>query len=343
MDAATHLVTSALRDDPPTLRMSLGDATAIPDRFRNGVIAMGTFDGVHLGHQQLVASAGAMAEESGTNAIAFTFEPHPRALFQPDAPLFRLTDPASRRSLLAIAGATGIVEVAFDRDLAALGPEEFFEEILMERLAVRGVTIGDAFRFGKGRAGDADTMRALGDRHGVGIRALPPVCDPSGEMISSGRVRDALRSGDVAAAAELLGYRWFVTGKVIPGDRRGRELGYPTANIALSPAPELALGIYAVTAHLGSSVTNIGVASFGVRPTFGGGEPLLEVHLFDFEGDLYGQDVAIVFHSWIRGEEKFSSVEALVRQMDKDSAQARAVLTAAYPSGKVDRALTEWF
>jgi len=331
------------RKAPPVLSIGAEDDAPVPDDFRGGVVAIGSFDGVHRGHQTLIASAAAIAARSETRALALTFEPHPRALFQPDAPLFRLSDRAAKNALLSIAGAAGVIEIAFDRPLAGLAPEAFVETILVGRLGVRGVAVGEAFRFGKGRAGDVAVLRALGDRHGFAVDALAPVRDDTGEVVSSGRVRDALRAGDVEQAGILLGYRWFVTGEVVRGDRRGRDLGFPTANIALSPPPELAFGIYAVTVQGRDGAGRPGVASYGVRPTFGERAPLLEVHLFDFDGDLYGHDIAVVFHDWIRGEERFDSSEALVQQMEQDAATARVRLAAAGPGTKVDRALTEWF
>lgn len=330
-------VTGAL----PHFVLDVAAATQAPESVRGAVVAIGSFDGVHRAHQALIEAAATLAAERGTRPIALTFEPHPRSVLQPDAPLFRLTQPAQKRQLLGIVGAQGVIDVVFSRDLAVLSPEEFVERILVERLGVKGVVVGEGFRFGRKRAGDTDLLSALGEKHGYRVATVPTVMDGQGQVISSGRVREALQAGDIAAANRLLGYRWFVAGTVVTGDKRGRELGYPTANVAL-PAPiGLRHGIYAVAASWPGSHNVAGVASYGIRPTFGGGEALLEVHLFDRDDDLYGRAFAVTFLDWLRAEERFDSVEALIRQMDADSAAARAINATAGGGSEIDRALAE--
>ncbi len=289
----------------PHFVLDIADDAQAPETIRDGVVAIGSFDGVHRAHQALIQTASALAQEVGSRPIALTFEPHPRAVLQPGAPLFRLSQPSQKRALLGIAGAQGVVDIAFNRDLAALSPEEFVERVLVQRLGVSGVVVGEGFRFGRKRAGDTDLLAALGKTHGYRTATVQTVTDEAGNVISSGRVREALQEGDIAAANRLLGYRWFVVGKVVTGDKRGRELGYPTANVSL-PAPiGLRHGIYAVSASWDGSHNVAGVASYGIRPTFGGGDALLEVHLFDRNDDLYGRAFAVTFLDWLRPEERF--------------------------------------
>lgn len=326
----------------PLARLSVEDVAPVPDALRGAVVAIGSFDGVHLGHQSLIAKAKEHALGTTAPAVALTFNPHPRRFFRPDQPIFLLNDIEARRELLGIAGADGVVEANFDAALAALEPSEFIARVLIDRLAVSGVVVGEGFRFGRGRSGDAAILRAEGSRLGFAVETLPPVTDPGGEVVSSGRIRDALREGDIAAAETKLGYRWFVSETVVHGDQRGRELGFPTANLALSDSCALRFGIYAVTVHWDGKSAE-GVASYGVRPTFGGGQPLLEVHLFDFAGDLYDARMTVVFRGWIREERNFSSVEALIDQMNHDAAEARRQLREGAGPSRVDRALTDWF
>ena len=326
-----------MTDRPPieVFRLDIADDAPVPAALRGGAVAIGNFDGVHRGHQALIRTAAG----TGAPPIAATFEPHPRAVLQPGASHFRLNQPATRNRLLAIAGAEGIVEIAFHRDLAALSAEAFARTVLAERLGARFVVVGEGFRFGNRRAGDTDLLAALGRELGFEVRVLPPVTDETGEIISSGRARDALRHGMIDLANAVLGYRWFVQGTVVAGDRRGRELGYPTANIALPDPIELRHGIYAVTARWDGGTPLPAIASYGVRPVFEGSEPLLEVHLFDRDDDLYGRELTIAFLAWLRPEENFESVDALIRQMDADSAAARAIHAETSPGSRIDVAL----
>ena len=323
---------------PPTLRIGATDGE-VADDFRNRVVAIGSFDGVHRGHRALLGEAIRAAEGLATKPIALTFEPHPRKVLQPDAPFFRLTPPAAKRVLLGLAGAEAIVEIDFDRALAALTAEEFAGQLLHRRLAIRGVVVGEGFRFGNRRSGDVALLEELGQRFGFAVTVASLASTDDGERASSGRVRAALADGAIAEANEVLGYRWFVTGTVTHGDRRGRELGYPTANIGLTSPIDLSHGIYAVSVRTPGSPIRPGVASYGVRPMFGGTTAVLEVHLFDFAGDLYGSDIAVFFHAKLRDEEKFPSMAALVRQMDVDSANAKTILAEAGDGNAIDQAL----
>jgi riboflavin kinase/FMN adenylyltransferase len=325
---------------PEVHRIAVDRAERLPDSIRNAVVAIGNFDGVHRGHQALVAEAASIAASIGSRPVVLTFEPHPRAILQPDGAVSRLTPAGAKRLLLRLAGAEGVVEAAFDRNLMALGPDEFAASILTERLAARAVVVGEGFRFGNKRAGDTERLTTLGRQHGFAVEVLPTVTDADGHPVSSGRVREALAAGDLDAAAANLGYRWFAAGTVVPGDSRGRTLGYPTANINL-PAPiGLAYGIYAVTARWPGADPMQGVASFGIRPMFGGAGPVLEVHLFDFEGDVYGRELMVVFQARLRPERRFASTDALIRQMDEDAALSREVLAAAGPGTRIDKELS---
>lgn len=302
---------------------------AMPERraLTGAVVAMGNFDGVHRGHRAVIGAAIARARRLGRPAAALTFDPPPRAFFMPEQPLFRLADETGKIRLLAATGLDGAIILTFDSGLAGLTAQDFVSHVLIERYGVSGVAVGFNFHFGKNRGGSPDFLRAAGAEHGFAVDVVPAVGD-SGERVSSGTIRAALAQGDVARAAAQLGYPWFVSGTVIPGDRRGRVLGYPTANLRLDPGCGLKHGIYAVRVGLDGRRLD-GVASFGRRPTFDNGAPLLEVFLFDFSGDLYGRRLDVAFIGWIRPELKFDHVDDLVRQMDADSAQARRALAAA--------------
>jgi riboflavin kinase/FMN adenylyltransferase len=294
------------------------------DRLRGAVVAIGNFDGVHLGHRAVIAAALNRAEAAGRPSAALTFEPHPRSFFQPDAPSFRLTSEAAKLRLLAATGLDGAVVLTFDAALAGLTAEQFVSDILVERLAISGAAIGFNFHFGKERRGSPIFLEAQGATRGFAVDVVPPF-QHHGKRVSSGAVRDALAAGHVAEAAELLGYPYFVTAQVVHGDKRGRELGYPTANLRLGPDCGLKHGIYAVRVGIGGTRYG-GVASFGRRPMFDTGAVLLEVFLFDFSGDLYGAALDVAFIAWIRPEMNFGSVDELIRRMDDDSRHARTAL-----------------
>ena len=297
------------------------------DALKGAVVALGNFDGVHLGHRQVIATAQARAATLGAPAAVLTFEPHPRIFFKPEEPLFRLTDETNKLRLLAAAGLTGAVVMTFDAALASLSAQDFVDRILIDRLAIAGAVVGSNFHFGRQRTGSPDFLVAEGKRRGFALDIVP-VFTHGGRPVSSGPIREALAGGNVGQAADLLGYPWFVAGRVIEGDKRGRELGFPTANLRLDPDCRLRYGIYAVRVGIGDQRYG-GVASFGRRPMFATPTPLLEVFLFDFSGDLYGRSIDVAFISWIREEMQFAGIAALIAQMDKDSAQARAMLAAA--------------
>ena len=291
------------------------------------LVAIGNFDGVHRGHRAVIDAAIKRARAAGHPSAALTFEPHPRSYFRPDEPSFRLTDETAKLRLLAATGLDGAIVLTFDAALANLSAEDFVARILVERLAASGVAVGFNFHFGKNRAGSPEFLAAEGARRGFPVDIVPRLED-GGRRISSGAIRAALAAGRVTEAADPLGYPWFVSGTVIHGESRGRGLGFPTANLRLDPACGLRHGIYAVRVGIGDE-RHDAVASFGRRPTFDDGAPLLEVFLFDFDGDLYGTRIDVAFIAWIRDELRFDSVDALVRQMDEDSRLVRAALAGA--------------
>jgi riboflavin kinase/FMN adenylyltransferase len=305
-----------VRDDSPRVA-----------QFNGAVAAIGNFDGVHRGHRAVIDIAVARAAAVGGPAIAVTFEPHPRKVLRPSDPVFRLTDEKSKLRLLATTGLAGALVLTFDAAFAALTAEQFVTRILVGRLGIRGATIGFDFHFGHERQGSPTFLAEQGVRYGFTVETAPPLED-EGRPVSSSSIRAALAEGRVVEAAELLGYPWFAAGTVIKGDQRGRGLGFPTANIALDPDCGLKHGIYAVRVGIGGLIRD-GVASFGTRPTFDNGAPLLEVHVFDFDGDLYGAPLDVAFIGWIRAEAKFDSAEALVQRMDDDARLARAALARA--------------
>jgi len=288
------------------------------------VVAIGNFDGVHRGHRALIAAAMERAQAAHRPAAVLTFAPHPRTFFRPDEPSFHLTTEAAKLRLLAATGLDGAIVLTFDAALAGLSAEEFVERILVDRLAIAGAVIGFNFHFGKARRGTPEFLLAEGAHHGFSVDVVPRFLH-HGRRVSSGAIRDALAAGHVSEAAELLGYPFFVTAQVEHGDKRGRTLGYPTANLRLGNDCGLKHGIYAVRIGIGGSLYD-GVASFGRRPTFDNGAVLLEVFLFDFSGDLYGAVLDVALIGWIRPEMKFDSAEDLIRRMDQDASQARLLL-----------------
>ncbi len=300
---------------------------SVPPAARGAVLAIGNFDGVHRGHQALLRAAREEAARTGAPAGVILFEPHPREFFLPDKAHFRLTPRARKLELLKQFGLDVAVVLAFDAALAGLSAEDFIERVIVRALAARHVVVGYDFHFGKGRTGNPETMRRAGGAHGFDVTVVPQVAD-AGEVFSSGAVRAALAEGDVARAANTLGHWWRVSGKVIGGFKRGTGLGFPTANIALLPGTRLAHGIYAVRVHMGERVYS-GAAYLGTRPTFDDGAPMLEVFLFDFDGDLYGQEIAVELIAYVRPDAKFPSIEALKEQIARDCAEAQAILATA--------------
>jgi riboflavin kinase/FMN adenylyltransferase len=308
----------------PTKIFHVVRGAAPADALRGAVVAIGNFDGVHRGHKAVIAAALARAQSLDKPAAALTFEPHPRAFFHPGEPLFRLTDEAAKLRLLAATGLDGAIVLTFDAALAKLSAEEFVSRVLVERFAISGAAIGFNFHFGANRAGSPDFLAAEGKKRGFAVDIVPPLQD-RGRPISSGPIRQALAAGRLDDATEFLGYPWFVSGTVIHGDKRGRELGFPTANLKLDSSCELRHGIYAVRVAANGRRYD-GVASFGRRPTFDNGAVLLEIFLFDFAGDLYGTQLDVAFIAWLRDEKAFASAEELVAQMKEDSRLAREAL-----------------
>jgi riboflavin kinase / FMN adenylyltransferase len=308
------------------------DTTPISEVPSGSVVAMGNFDGVHLGHRAVIAAALEMGRSQGRPALALTFEPHPRRFFSPNTPQFRLSDETAELRLLAGTGLAGVVLMTFDKARAGTSAQDFIHHDLIGRLGVRGIAVGYDFHFGKGRVGSPSLLVKEAPRLGIEVDVQPHV-DIDDRPVSSSAIRIALAEGQIEEATAMLGAPWFISGEVIHGEKRGRELGYPTANIRLDQNCALKHGIYAVRVGRGQDTSEPrldGVASFGRRPTFDNGAPLLEIFLFDFKGDLYGEALDVAFIGFIREELKFSSVEALVKQMDDDSRIARAQL-AAHP------------
>jgi riboflavin kinase/FMN adenylyltransferase len=291
------------------------------------VVAIGNFDGVHRGHRAVIGAALSRAKSLGRKAAALTFSPHPRIFLRPQDALFELSSERNKMRLLAASGLDGAIVMDFNAALAATSAEDFIMRILAGNFGIGGAAIGFDFHFGHNRKGSPAYLAEQGARLGFAVDIVPPLED-EGRPVSSGAVRAALSQGKVVEAAELLGAPWFVSGEVVHGEKRGRELGFPTANLKLDPACGLKHGIYAVRVSFAGK-RHDGVASFGVRPMFDAGAPLLEVFLFDFDGDLYGQNIDVAFVGWIRHEQKFESIETLKRHMLADGAQARDALKRA--------------
>ncbi len=300
----------------------LDGGSAIPERLRGGIVALGNFDGFHKGHQAVVGRAIKRARADGRPALVATFDPHPVRFFKPDTPPFRLTSLNQRERLFAEAGADGMIVFPFNAALAGLTAEEFVAQRLC---GIAGVVTGEDFTFGKGRSGNVGILAELGAKYGFVAEAVSPVAD-GGEVISSSRIRDALQAGDCATAKELLTRPFAVEGVVQHGDKNGRQLGFPTANIDMGSYLRPRYGIYAVRGRLPDGRKLDGAASIGIRPHFHPPKELLEPHFFDFEGDLYGQTIEIEFHAFLRDEEKFDSLEALTLQIERDCERAREVL-----------------
>jgi riboflavin kinase/FMN adenylyltransferase len=305
----------------------------LPDAWRGGVVAIGNFDGVHRGHQAVLLAALEEADRLKRPCIMLTFEPHPRTFFS-GRPLFRLTPGPLKSALGAALGLDGMLVFPFDRGLAEMSAEDFVREILVERLAIRSAVTGYDFHFGKARRGTPQFLAGQGALNGFSVTIVGAL-EEGGTAVSATRIRAALAQGDVEDAARMLGWHFAVTGEVVHGEKRGRELGYPTANIRLDPANELMHGIYAVRLVGRDGVLRDGVASYGRRPTFGGGAPLLETFVFDFSGDLYGEEVLVALYGFIRPELKFDGIAELVARMDQDCIDARVILERV-PAGELD-------
>lgn len=307
----------------------LRDWRQVPREWTGASAALGNFDGVHRGHRALLELAQRDAASAARPAGAVVFEPHPQEFFRPEAPNFRLTSFDAKARLLERFGLDVLFALRFDAELAAMTPEVFVDEVLVKGLQLSHVIVGAEFQFGKGRSGNAETLRARGMGLGMKVTVFDLVAAGDGHKISSTRIRNALREGRPRDAAGDLGHWWTIEGHVVKGDQRGRSIGFPTANITLKNTLEPALGVYAVRVTVGEGETAQmydGVANFGRRPTFDKKDVLLEIHLFDFAGDLYGKHVAVAFIDYIRGERKFDGLEALKTQIAADCETARRIL-----------------
>ncbi len=305
----------------------LDGGMAAPARYRGGIVALGNFDGFHLGHQAVAGRAIARARAEGRPALVATFDPHPVRHFRPETPPFRLTTLDQRERLFAAAGADAMVVFGFDGSLAALTAEQFVAERLVGALGVGGVVTGEDFTFGKARGGNVEVLAQLGAAHGFSVDTVGPVL-AGGAPVSSSRIRDLLTAGDPQGAAALLTRQFAIAGVVQHGDKLGRTIGYPTANVALGSYLRPAYGIYAVRARLADGRVLPGAANIGIRPSFDPPKELLEVFLFDFAGDLYDQMIEVELIAYLRPEAKFDSLGDLTAQMDKDCAAAREILSA---------------
>jgi len=304
-------------------------AADVPADAQGAAVAIGNFDGLHPGHRLVIGRAQEAAKRLGAPAGVLTFEPHPRQFFQPDAPCLRLTPFRPKARLLQAMGLDLMFALAFDAALAGLSPEAFVAEILAKALGLKHVVVGYDFVFGKKRAGDAKRLIAEGARHGIAVDVIEPVTAAGGTIYSSTKVREALLAGDAAGAASILGREWEIEGHVQAGDRRGRTIGFATANLMLEGYLTPRHGVYAVKAWIEDDPTPLkGVANIGRRPTFGGGGVLLETHLFDFATDIYGKHMRVALVDFIREERKFPGLEALKAQIETDGAAARRILAA---------------
>jgi len=299
----------------------------VPQAAHGGVLAIGNFDGVHRGHQALLAAAVETARKIGAPAGALVFEPHPREFFHPEEPHFRLTPLAQKLAIFEGLGLDLAIVLAFDAKLAGLSADDFIARVLVEALRARHIVIGHDFFFGKGRGGTPETMQAAAEKLGFGLTIVAPVAE-DGEAFSSSAIRLRLAQGDAKGAARMLGRWWRTGGTVVGGAKRGIGLGFPTANVPLPRGTGLGHGIYAVRAYLGGERYD-GAAYLGTRPTYDDGMPVLEVFLFGFDGDLYGREIGVEFVDFIRADRKFSSSEALIAQMEADCARAREILSEA--------------
>jgi riboflavin kinase/FMN adenylyltransferase len=305
----------------------LQSADPMPDALRGAVIALGNFDGFHAGHQAVAGRAIAMARDLGVPAIVATFDPHPVRHFKPDAPWFRLTTLEQRQRLFAEAGADAMLVFDFNAALAATSAADFIDRLLVERFGASGIVTGSDFVFGQGRGGNEATLQAAAEVGKFTYAMVAPV-DDGGEVVSSSRIRAALLTGDCATATRLLTRPFAIEGVVQHGDKNGRLLGYPTANIDMGHYLRPRYGIYAVTGRLADGRVLRGAANVGIRPQFDPPKELLEPHFFDFAEDLYGQTIEVAFHAFLRGEAKFDSLDALKVQMARDCAEAKARLSA---------------
>ncbi len=296
---------------------------------RGSVVAIGNFDGVHLGHQAVIARAGALAKAEQAPHAVLTFEPHPYQVFRPDAPPSRLTPFRAKAHRIEALGVDLLFVIHFDLALAQVSAEDFVRQVLVDGVKARAVVVGYDFHFGNRRRGTPELLKELGARLGFGVAVMAPIAASGGALYSSTRIREHLAAGRPREAAALLGRPWEIEGRVEAGDRRGRTIGFPTANLSLGEYLRPAAGVYAVRAGIeraGRIDWHDGVANLGWRPTFGGTDLRLEVHLFGFDGDLYGAHIRVALVDHLRPERKFAGLDALKAQIAADAARARAVL-----------------
>ncbi len=319
-----------IRGKPSALRI-FRHSNELPADLRGGVVALGNFDGVHRGHQQVIGMAKAIGRERRLPVGVMTFEPHPKLLFRPDLPPFRLSPFRIKARHIEAMGVDYLYAQHFDRDFASHTAEDFVDLVLVNNLGARHVVIGYDYVFGKGREGNCELLQTLARQYGFGVTAVEAVRSDSGTVYSSTNVRACLTSGDMAGAARILGYYWEIEGRVEHGDARGRTIGFPTANLTLGEYLHPATGVYACRAGIdqgGETIWHDAVANFGKRPTFDKTDVLLEVHLFDFQGDLYGRHLRVALVEHLRPERKFDGLDALQAQITQDCARAREVLAA---------------
>lgn len=305
----------------------LDGGSAVPAPLRGGIVALGNFDGFHKGHQAVVGRAVARARAEGRPALVATFDPHPMRFFKPDVPPFRLTTLDQRERLFAEAGADAMLVFHFDAALAAVTAADFVADHLASRIGAAGVVTGEDFTFGKGRGGDVEVLKLLGQAQRISVDAVAPVAD-EGEPVSSSRIREALQAGDCATATRLLTRPFAIEGEVEHGDKNGRKLGFPTANLALGTYLRPRFGVYAVRGRLPEGRIVDGVANLGIRPMFEAKE-LLEPWFFDFDGDLYGKTIEVELIAHLRDEAAFDGLDALKAQIARDAEDAKRILQSS--------------
>ncbi len=301
----------------------------LPDAYRNGSIAIGNFDGLHLGHCEVIRRAGVFAHQRGVPWGVLTFEPHPRTLFNKTQTPFRLSSGSIKEQSIKKMGVDFLVVINFDREFSKITGQQFVEEILVQNFEASYVVSGNDFAFGHKRSGDINFLHSMGKLHGFGTVGIKHILDKDKKIISSTRIRDFIRKGNMKAARNLLGRCHGIEGEVIKGDQRGTKIGFPTANIKLGDSLNPAKGVYAVRVRISNEVDPIwhnGIANFGTRPTFNGDTPLLEVHLFDYTGNLYSKNIRVALIDYIRPERTFNEISDLILQIKKDCIKAKSVL-----------------
>jgi len=311
----------------PSVMKILDSFAALPKNFGPCVLTLGNFDGVHLGHRELFRRLNQLSKEQRCSSVVCTFNPHPLKFLCPDKAPPLINTIEEKRRLIASSKVDYLLEIPFTHEFSSIAPEHFVDDILLGKLQVRSLVVGYDYAFGKGRSGNADFLQSYGASRGLSVEVLQPV-GADGQPYSSTRVRNYISAGQVADVISLLGRQYTFEGKVVPGDKRGREIGFPTANIKTDKELLPAIGVYAVKVRYKSHIYN-GVVSIGFRPTFSGNFPTIEVYLMDFEGDLYGQSLRLYFVERLRDELKFTAVDALIEAITNDVIRAREILKAA--------------